>query len=340
MLPVIAWRPLVAAFTIACIVVYTWLGNHVPSLHISGHGSLQPIPKKIWQINFNHPQYSALESFVATWKDDDPTYEHTLLDKQAGQDIVRKHYGEDSEPLKTYLELGSTILRADYLRYLVLAAEGGFYSDLDTHVVKPLDEWYSESPNRPVRALVGLESDQLGSPHLIKGMYMPVQFCQWTLAISAHHPLMVSMVNAVTQGIQKLARSHEVALPNLSPTNKEVLHTTGPVAWSRAVFAYLSSATGTEVTHLNLTGLKEPRLFGDVLILPINAFASGLTHSGSRSTVSNETLMWHTFQGAWRATEQQASRKRRMASPGTNPQSGASFGGSGGDGGEQSGKYR
>ncbi|KAL8763344.1 MAG: hypothetical protein Q9184_000815 [Pyrenodesmia sp. 2 TL-2023] len=280
-----------------------------------------------------------MRSLVATWKDNDPTYEHTLLDKQAGEDIVRKHYSKDPAPLKTYLELGSTILRADYLRYLVLAAEGGFYSDLDTHVVKPLDEWYSDSPDRPVRALVGLESDQLDSPHLTKGMYMPVQFCQWTLAISAHHPLMVSMVNSVTQGIQELARSYEVALPTLSPDNEEVLHTTGPVAWSRAVFAYLSLATGTEVTHLNLTGLKEPRLFGDVLILPINAFASGLAHSGSRNTVSNETLMWHTFQGAWKATKEQASRTRRTASLGTHSRPGANFGGSGGDDGDRS-EYR
>ncbi|KAI4207469.1 MAG: hypothetical protein LQ346_000514 [Caloplaca aetnensis] len=301
MLPVMAWRPLVAAFSITCILVYTWLGNLVPNHQtFSGHGSLQPIPKKIWQINFNHPHYARLKEFVATWKDGNPAYEHTLLDKQAGEDIVRKHYGEHSEPSKTYLELGSTILRADYLRYLVLAAEGGFYSDLDTHVVKPLDEWYSEPPNRPVRALIGLEYDQLGGPRLIKGMYMPLQFCQWTLAISAHHPLMVSMVNSVTRDIQKLARSHEVALPNLSPTNEEVLRTTGPVQWSREVFAYLSSTAGTEVTHLNLTGLKEPKLFGDVMILPIDAFASNLGHSGSRGSVSNETLMWHTFQGAWK----------------------------------------
>ncbi|KAL8994841.1 MAG: hypothetical protein Q9188_006952 [Gyalolechia gomerana] len=297
MLPVIAWRPLVAGFTIACINVYTWLGNLVT---FSGHGSLQPIPKKIWQINFNHPRYSDLESFVNTWKSNDAGYEHTLLDKQAGEGIVRKHCGEDSEPLKTYLELGSTILRADYLRYLVLAAEGGFYSDLDTYVVKPIDEWYSESTDQPVRALIGMEYDQLDNPTLTEGMYMPVQFCQWTLAVSAHHPLMISMVNSVTQGIQKLAGSHEVALSNIFPTNEEVLHTTGPVKWSREVFAYLPSTTGTEVTHRNLTGLKEPKLFGDVMILPINAFASGLGHSGSKSHVSMETLMWHTFQGAWR----------------------------------------
>ncbi|KAI4188043.1 MAG: hypothetical protein L6R41_002420 [Letrouitia leprolyta] len=315
MLPAITWRPLAAAFTISCIVVYTWLGKLVPNLNdyqdfqaqkFSGHGSLshqslQPIPKKIWQINFNHPRYFSLEKFVGTWRDQNPDYEHTLLDKEAGEDIVRKLYGDNSEPMKTYLELGSTIFRADYLRYLVLAAEGGFYSDLDTHIVKPIDEWYEESADQPVRALVGMEYDQRGDPTLVDGMYMPVQFCQWTLATSAHHPLMVSMVESVTQGIQNLARTHESALSDLRPTNEEVLHTTGPVKWTREVFAHLSETTGTEVTHLNLTGLQEPKMFGDVLVLPINSFASGLGHSGSSGVATDQTLMWHTFQGAWKA---------------------------------------
>lgn len=274
MLPAIAWRPLAASFTIACIIVYTWLGKLVPSLShyqdfqapefSDSHQQLQPIPKKIWQINFKHPRFFSLEQFVDTWRDRNPGYEHILLDKEGGEELVRKLYEKDPETMRTYLELGSTILRADYLRYLVLAAEGGFYSDLDTHVIKSIDEWYSDSADRPVRALVGMEYDQLDNPILTDGMYMPVQFCQWTLAISAHHPLMVSMVDSVTQGIQNLARTHESSLSDLVPYNEEVLHTTGPVRWTQEVFKHLSSTTGTEVTHRNLTGLKEPKLFGDV----------------------------------------------------------------------------
>lgn len=108
------------------------------------------------------------------------------------------------------------------------------------------------------------------------------------------------MVNSVTQGIQKFAQSQGVALPDLIPTNKEVFRTTGPVKWSQEVFTYLSSTTGTEVTHRDLIGLKEPKLFRDVIILPISAFASAVANSGSTNYVSNETLMWHTFNSAWK----------------------------------------
>ncbi|KAL9599288.1 MAG: hypothetical protein Q9219_003915 [cf. Caloplaca sp. 3 TL-2023] len=257
----------------------------------------------MWQINFNHPQYAALQGSMDSWIDINPAHQHTLLDDRTGREIIQEHYGDDPNVLNTYLQLNSTILRADYLRYLVLAAEGGIYSDLDTNAVKPIDEWYDDSSKRPVRALVGMEYDQLDNPKLTEGMYLPLQFCQWTLAISAHHPLMISMVNSVTDSLQRLARSRGVSMPDLEPTNEDVLLTTGPVMWSQTVFSYLSLATGTKMTYRNLTGLKEPKLFGDVMILPINAFASGLGHSGSLQTISNETLMWHTFKGAWKTDD-------------------------------------
>ena len=50
----------------------------------------------------------------------------------------------------------------------------------------------------------------------------------------------------------------------------------------------------------NLTGLKSPRLFGDVLVLPIDAFASGVPHSGASPFGSGEAFVTHQFQGSWR----------------------------------------
>ena len=41
------------------------------------------------------------------------------------------------------------------------------------------------------------------------------------------------------------------------------------------VFEGLSHVTSTNFTYLKVTGLTAPRLVGDVLFLPINAFGSG-----------------------------------------------------------------
>lgn len=317
MLPAIAWRPLVAAFTIACVVMYSWFGNLMPNLddranfdalkgpdHKFGlsQKTLLPIPKKIWQINFNHPKYTALRRSIATWRGMNPEYDHTLLTDDIGKEIIQKHYGRQPEERNTYLDLNSLILRSDYIRYLVLAAEGGVYSDLDTDAIKPIDEWLSNSEKGRVRAMIGIEYDRLNESSDPKGFYMPMQFCQWTLAFSAHHPLMIAMLDSVTKSLHQLAHSKGVPVSEVQPSDdNDVLFTTGPVKWSQEVFSYLSLTSGTKVTDRNLTGLKEPRLFGDVMIMPINAFAAGLGFAGSRRSISNETLLWHRFLGTWKA---------------------------------------
>jgi alpha 1,6-mannosyltransferase len=52
-----------------------------------------------------------------------------------------------------------------------------------------------------------------------------------------------------------------------------------------------------------MSGLKEPMLFGDILVMPINSFASGVSHSGSVEN-STEALAVHKFDAAWRTADE------------------------------------
>ncbi|KAL9626626.1 MAG: hypothetical protein Q9204_007159, partial [Flavoplaca sp. TL-2023a] len=126
-------------------------------------------------------------------------------------------------------------------------------------------------------------------------------FCQWSFASSAHHPLMNRVVQAVTRELHDLALTTGVSLSELRPrNNQDVLFATGPVKWSREIFAYLSYITGTEMTHRNFTGITEPVLVDDVLSLPIKAFAVGLRGSGGGVDIVDETLALHGFRGSWK----------------------------------------
>jgi alpha 1,6-mannosyltransferase len=53
---------------------------------------------------------------------------------------------------------------------------------------------------------------------------------------------------------------------------------------------------------VNFTNLAEPKLVGDVLVLPVNAFGSGLPHSRSRPQEpdNDEMLIAHRFSGSWK----------------------------------------
>lgn len=171
MFPSAVWRPLAASFSIAVIIVYSWLGGSAgfQAAEWSGQkvfpqqNTSQPIPQNIWQINFDHPEWKdeRLQKSVRSWTAKNSSYQHVILDEEAGRQFAQRHYSHDSYILNTYLELGSTILRADYLRYLVLAAEGGIYSDLDTDAVQPIDSWFSDHSYKQTRAIVGLEFDIL-----------------------------------------------------------------------------------------------------------------------------------------------------------------------------------
>lgn len=65
-------------------------------------------------------------------------------------------------------------------------------------------------------------------------------------------------------------------------SNDDVLGITGPAGWTEVVYAELSKQVGSTITWKNLTGMKEPRLYGDILVLPINGFASNVPHSGAQ----------------------------------------------------------
>ena len=65
----------------------------------------------------------------------------------------------------------------------------------------------------------------------------------------------------------------------------------------------MSEATGTEMSYLNFTGMTERRLFGDVLILPIDGFGAGQPHSNSKRNDNQgpgNIFVRHQFKGSWR----------------------------------------
>jgi hypothetical protein len=86
-------------------------------------------------------------------------------------------------------------------------------------------------------------------------------------------------------------------------TDEDVLAITGPRGWTLTIYAALSAAAGSNITWHNLTGMREPRLFGDILVLPIDGFATGLPHSGSTLAGSPDAMVRHEFRGSWRGGE-------------------------------------
>lgn len=56
---------------------------------------------------------------------------------------------------------------------------------------------------------------------------------------------------------------------------------------------------GNNVTFSDIAYLEEPKLIGDVLVLPVSAFGAGQAHSGSKEIGNEDQLMWHHFFQSW-----------------------------------------
>lgn len=198
-------------------------------------------------------------------------------------------------------------MKTDLLRYLVMLAEGGVYSDLDTWALKPVDYWVPRHLRGSVRAVVGLEWDQLDDdpwPGLDGGpswMTHVVQFCQWTLAATPGHPIYRSIVDETVEAVQRLAAAKDTTVSELNPSGYEVITTTGPAAWTDVVFRYLQKADPNFVSLRQLSNMTQPRLIGDVLVLTIDGFGMGQPHSHSTNdgSVPAAALIKHNFRHSW-----------------------------------------
>ena len=185
---------------------------------------------------------------------------------------------------------------------MILESEGGIYSDLDTVAIKSVRDWIPQEMKSKVHAVVGVEYDQLDrEPYY--GMNERIQFCQWTMAASRGHPIMRGIVKKVVAALNETAKRNNTSIADFQPTDDEVVQITGPVIWTRAVMEAMSEATGTEMSYLNVTGMNEPRLFGDVLVLPIDGFGAGQPHSNSTRDENQgpgDFFVQHQWKGSWK----------------------------------------
>lgn len=261
---------------------------------------LDEIPPKIWQIyTFANTKIDEFVPYLQSWITQNQDYAYTLMSDDGADAFARKHYHNRPEILQLFLDLRFPILRTDLLRYMILESEGGVYSDLDTSARRPIREWVTPELKPSVHAILGIEYDQLDDEPFI-GMTERLLFCQWTIATSRGHPLMGHAVQDVVEALHAIADSYQTSISELEVTDDEVLRISGPVIWTKAVMRTLSEVSSTTVDYRNFTGMTEPRLFGDVLVLPIDAFGTGQPHSNSRKDGSGNAFVRHMFKGSWK----------------------------------------
>lgn len=111
---------------------------------------------------------------------------------------------------------------------------------------------------------------------------------------------MLTVFLQVVRQIEKLAEAQNRTISEVKPSYMDVMDTTGPGVFAESIYQGLSEASGTVVTPDNLTAMTEPRLFGDILVLPVTSFGAGMGHSNAGSVDDETALVQHGFMGSWK----------------------------------------
>lgn len=149
------------------------------------------IPPQIWQVMFTPFQLEtggfdfdeSLLPYTASWLAKNPDWRYTVLGTEGAARFVLNHFSDEQRILDAHFGLRNHGPRSDLMRYLIMLAEGGVYSDTDVTCLRPVDTWIPKDWRPYVKAIVGIEGDSLGGD-VVDGMLWDVQFGQWTYVCS------------------------------------------------------------------------------------------------------------------------------------------------------------
>ncbi|KAK9415783.1 hypothetical protein SUNI508_10083 [Seiridium unicorne] len=307
--PCVAW---LGALVLVCWCIFQFTTLfHPRQLHsisykqIMQHKSL--VSRKMWQILLPMPEDIHVKPVTfeepSAWMEMNAGYTYTLFGIDGAVAFLESRFPNQTDYLETFNKLRNPGLKSDLFRYMVLYAEGGVYSDLDTRPKKPINEWIPEAYRPTARLVVGLEYDSLGG-EVGESYTYPVQFAQWTIAAAPQHNVFTQMIDRCIQRLGELSEKHGAGNSDRSLLNSnddDVLKATGPVAWTEIIFQDIQRQTPEIQSLQDLSRMEEPRLYGDILVLPINGFGSGQPHSGSaRWFTPKEALVTHHAKSSWR----------------------------------------
>ncbi|KAL3453116.1 hypothetical protein BJX65DRAFT_160425 [Aspergillus insuetus] len=256
------------------------------------HQAISDFPAKIWHKCGPKGVSDHAQELMNIWLQKNPHFRHELLTDDSADQYVRERYAYWPEILEAYMALTVPILKADFLRVLIMYADGGIWSDLDVVDDVPVSEWIPKeladnTDKNPINVVVGIEFDG----H---------QFTSWTVMAKPHLQHFKAVIEYVVKQLKTAAIEHHVPLSGLTKLmieGEDVVKVTGPQAITVALLDSVSKELGQEVSKKDIGGLKKPKLIGDILVLPQAAFAA---LQGGKPTDQGPYLVSHQYAGSWK----------------------------------------
>jgi hypothetical protein len=261
-------------------------------------------PNGRWTRNIIQSWRTLLNSsddFFASWQDNNPDFNHIFfLDAEQDQCVrdISSHKLHDIG--RTYFELlQKRIFRSDFFRYVAVWALGGIWADVDTWNRRPFDEWiaYAGTPTSSPAALesqigmvVGMEYDHFGDANW-------TSVGQYVFAAKPGHPVLLEIIAQIVEKAGDIANRIE---QHQDYHDVEVLETTGPAFFTKIVAQWIKRRWDSSFNvHRDWHNLMEPKLFGDILVMPVWAFGAGRGWGSAPTLDDPRVCVGHQFRGSW-----------------------------------------
>jgi mannan polymerase II complex HOC1 subunit len=268
------------------------------------------IPEKVWHTAKENHVTEQQQEWLDSWIAVNPSMRQELLTDRSSETFVRAQY-QATRPdiVDVYEQLSIPILRADLLRYLIILAEGGIWSDLDVSCDRQIAEWIpAEYRNSEIDLVVGLEFDfEYRGPNV----EVASQFCNWVFMAPPSSRSLQITVDAVIAKLTQIALKNGVDVRDITMDMlpEDVVNITGPKIMTIAILDGLSKLLGRTVDDRDFSGIKHPKLIGDVLIMPGVSFAAS---QNGFPTDQGDQLVTHHYEGTWKLADAEAKERKKL----------------------------
>lgn len=226
------------------------------------------IPDKVWHSAKDDNLTEDQRKWIESWTQKNPSLRQELLTDHSGETFVQARF-HNTRPdiVEVYEAIPIPILRADLLRYLIIFAEGGIWSDLDVTCDKEIVAWIPlEYQHQEIDMVVGLEFDfEWRGP----GTQVASQFCNWVFMARPFSRNLKVIIDSVIDKVKEIAHTNNVPIEGITlDMLPDVVDVTGPKIMTIAILKALGHLLARTVDDRDFSGIKQPKLVGDVLIMP------------------------------------------------------------------------
>jgi inositol phosphorylceramide mannosyltransferase catalytic subunit len=174
-----------------------------------------------------------LSKNIATLKAMNPGWRYVLYDDNDIQEFIFHDYGQEIHTIFNSINPLYGSARADLFRYLLIYKVGGVYLDIKSACTKPLDSIIEENDSLLLSYWHNSPGDEFEGYGLFPDDGVDNEFQTWHVICEPNHPVMQSVIDSVLWNLRHYSiRKYGVG-------RFGVLRTTGPIAYTRVINAFL-----------------------------------------------------------------------------------------------------